>query len=255
MFGLTLYCCYCVWHVGQLWDVDAGKQLRCITEHEGTVKCLLDLEQRAFCSGGSDLCLWNRQGTLMTKHSRLSEDSDIHHILRVQHSRVVVATDSCNLDVYAIDVGAMRISLTTTLEAHREAVRCLVSGPEGMFLTGSLDGSVILWSSMSLTKVRILNFHDVYFPRTHEYSYRVTHICTHEHFVIFASGHGFQIYNGSTGAQVAAVRCAHFLPVTVLLLLDAATLLLTASADAIRLWSVLVSQDFCVSLTFGGGKR
>lgn len=228
--------------------MDTGKLLRCVTEHEGTVKCLLDLEQGAFCSGGSDLCLWDRQGSLVAKQSRLSQDSDIHCILRVQHGRVVVATDSCSLDVYSMEVArrsTMSISYTGVLEAHREAVRCLDAGPEGLFLTGSLDGSVILWSSLSLTKIRTLNFHTVFVSsRTHAYIYSISHMVTHEHFIVVASGYGFQIYNTSSGAQVTSMPKAHSLPVTQLLLLDSGALLLTASADAIRLWcSYLLKRE------------
>ncbi|KAL9986780.1 hypothetical protein ACROYT_G000975 [Oculina patagonica] len=57
-----------------VWDVDDGQCLHTITEHGGSVKCLVNMkEHKIFFSGGQDLCVWNEKGEMLDKMARNSE--------------------------------------------------------------------------------------------------------------------------------------------------------------------------------------
>ncbi len=145
---------------------------------------------------------------------------------------------------------------TVALEGHREAVRCLSCLSETIFVSGALDGSVVLWSAHNLGKMRVLNQRDVYVSATtHMFLYSVAAVTVSESLMVIASGHGFLLvccsvfcftesltlfllfqYNWHNGALLASVPNAHALTVTSLLLLENGTRLLTAAVDGIRLW-------------------
>jgi WD40 repeat protein len=49
-----------------------GPCVRVMTEHEGPVRCLTQLNHNLICSGGRDLCIWDRNGVLLDRFDRSS---------------------------------------------------------------------------------------------------------------------------------------------------------------------------------------
>eukprot|EP00118_Oscarella_pearsei_P004256 m.17915 g.17915 ORF g.17915 m.17915 type:complete len:430 (+) comp27566_c0_seq1:172-1461(+) len=222
-------------------DETAGKVLR---EHHGSVKCLLPWNE-GFCTGGEKLCLWSQKGEMLVKLSRPSEDSDVVGLVAVKNDRLIAATaNSAHLDVYQIRTSDSKPSLHVMpkkLYGHREAVRCLVTVSEALFASGSIDGSILLWSSHTLSYARCLNFEEKYMEEK-MLLYEVSQLLVISEHLLAAVGRGFQVHNVNRpqGESLLALRRnAHLGNIHGLAYLDDKNLLITCSEDAkIRLWEV-----------------
>jgi WD40 repeat protein len=136
--------------------------------------------------------------------------------------------------------GLPGIQVAGILDKHREDVCCVHKISDAEFASGSLDGTVVIWSTDTLREIVVLNHRTVYqSPKTHKYVYSIQHLISFENFLVAAMGDGFVIYNMDTGLEVACVRQAHRTVVTHLLVMDNGEWLVTCSADAvIRLWGL-----------------
>ena len=134
----------------------------------------------------------------------------------------------------------LEFKLRALLDDHREAVTAMHRMHAREFATGSLDGTIIVWSSETMAKLQTLNVKDVYqSTKTHKYIYSVQQLLTVNSYLIAAIGDGFSIFDAQSCEELATVPCAHRAVVTSLLAMDNGTWLLTSSADAgVRLWSL-----------------
>eukprot|EP01137_Pigoraptor_chileana_P033804 Opistho-2@25317 len=137
-----------------LWNVDRGECLRVLTEHAGSVKRLCLVREGMFCSGGKDLCLWTSRGTLVSKCSPPGDDLDIQCLLVLPQDKIITGSNSNDIAVYSavrsLDAG---LAFHKTLSAHRESVRTLANVSDSLFASGSIDGTIVLWSTSALVPV------------------------------------------------------------------------------------------------------
>ncbi|KAK3733295.1 hypothetical protein QZH41_011132 [Actinostola sp. cb2023] len=192
-----------------VWDIEDGLCLHTITEHNSSVKCLVSMEEEGvFFSGGQHLCVWDEQGNLLHKLERISEHSDIHTMLPIKNSRIVTASDKSSLVVYTVvrssnvsgSLSNIHIEPFKKLSPHRESIRCLISVADSMFASASLDGAIVLWSTLSLSYTRQMNYTKNYEGPDHMFPYSVQHLLAVDQRYIFASiGHGFFVYDAMSG--------------------------------------------------------
>ncbi|XP_065829817.1 WD repeat-containing protein 41-like [Oscarella lobularis] len=224
---------------------------RKLLEHRVAVKCLLACDD-GFYSGGESLCAWNREGELVDKLPRAAENSDIVALVGAKNDRLIAATsNNPHLDVYQVEKSPttrLRAVSTKKLYAHREAVRCLVAVNEKLFASGSLDGSIHLWSSHTLSHVRCLNFEETYSTETWKMLlFEVSQLLVIGDEHLFAAvGKGFQVHNVNRAqgeSLLAQRRNAHLATVHGIAYLQSRHLLVTCSEDAtIRLWNVALDD-------------
>eukprot|EP00729_Bicosta_minor_P000897 gene897-17246_t len=199
----------------KIWCIEDCTLLTSLTESDHAALCLLPLHNTLFCSAGQGVCLWNTAGKMITKYTSPVEDAE---------------------DVQDL----ILVSLGGTLDKHREDVCCIHKINDAEFASGSLDGTIVIWSSTTLHEIRILNFKPIYqSPKTHKYVFSIQHLISFKDYLVAAMGDGFVVYNKDTGKELACVRQAHRTVVTHLLMMDEAEWLITCSADAvIRLWGL-----------------
>jgi WD40 repeat protein len=214
------------------------------------VKCLISVRYNGveyFCSGGDDLCLWNKKGELLQQLHPINDDSDIHTLVFVKHERIIAATvNSSSLDIYQLIMKGHSPNLEPYSKkptSHREAIRCLVPISEAMFASGSLDGVIFFWSSHTFTVTKHFNEHEKYRDQsTKAYQYAVNQLVTSGDLVLAAIGNGFQVYNRSepeATACIAALPHAHSAPVNSIAYNHCKGAVITCSQDAsIRLWEL-----------------
>ncbi|XP_068694485.1 WD repeat-containing protein 41-like isoform X1 [Montipora foliosa] len=227
-----------------VWDVIDGQCLHSISEHCGTVKCLVNMKHdNIFVSGGQDLCVWNEKGELLDKLIRSTEHSDVHSLLPIKNNRIVAASNKSSLVVYSIerttdDPEKFKIVEIKKLSPHREAIRCLINVADSMFASASLDGAIVLWSSHSLSYTRQFNYVKNYEGPSHTYPSSTQHVFTVDQRYIFASiGHGFFLYDAMSDKCLAKVPNAHHGKILHSLLLCEGYVMATCSEDgSVKLW-------------------
>ena len=232
------------------WNTDSGVLTKELYSHKSTVKCLILVHYKGveyFCSGGDDLCLWNKKGELLQKLHPINDESDIHTLVAVKNDRIIAATaNSTSLDIYQLGMKAQSPILEPYSKippGHREAIRCLIPISEAMFASGSLDGVIYFWSSHTFTVTRQFNCHEKYQDQyTKAYQYAVNQLVTCGNHVLAAIGNGFQVYNSNepeSTACIADLPQAHSAPVNSIVYNYYRSIVITCSHDAsIRLWEL-----------------
>ncbi|CAB3986005.1 WD repeat-containing 41-like [Paramuricea clavata] len=226
----------------RIWDCGDGVCLNTIQDHASTVKCLVNVNAHdfMFCSGGKDLCLWDIEGKLLCQEVQPDNDSDVHSILPIKKDRLVVAFSRQSLVVYTISEILQNKSFKfhSRLRPHRDDVRCLTSVTDESFVSASLDGEIIVWSSNTLQPIKQFNEIREFEGDSHLYPYSVQHLFVLDQRFIFAAvGAGFSIYDALSGKCVAQRENVHHSKVSYIQLLNERFMLATCSADGtVRLW-------------------
>ncbi|XP_064390795.1 WD repeat-containing protein 41-like isoform X2 [Halichondria panicea] len=245
-----------------------------ITEHNGLVKCLLQMGNDIVCSGGKDICLWDRNGKLLTRYERsgLAEDeSDVHSLLKLdgKHFGVVAASDYKSLAVFDINKLAMTetdqyslVFVRYLMNTHKENITFLTTVSQTFFASGSRDGVILLWSTNSLSAMKIINCVEPCLTsslRESQYpSMQIRHIMAiGERYIFVAIGNGFKVYDVLTYEDsegqpkpLASHSRAHQQPITCMDFIEDRGILVTASEDStVRLWGnpTRISRDSDIS--------
>lgn len=229
----------------RIWDIDTGDCLKVVTQHNASVKCLLHFGSNGlFCSGGENLCLWSREGTLLAQTNTHGEDNSINFMICLSNKQLVTAIDKC-LGVYTTELvstggtAGVTMAFTKKLPPHREAVRCLISISDDRFASGSIDGTISVWSVKTFLQMFYFNSVAVYEGVHREFPYSVEHmVCLNSRYVVAAIGAGFAIYDAMTGKTVMKKDIAHHSKINYLTFVCKCLYLATAAVDgSIRLWS------------------
>eukprot|EP01105_Mastigella_eilhardi_P020362 TRINITY_DN4843_c0_g1_i4.p1 TRINITY_DN4843_c0_g1~~TRINITY_DN4843_c0_g1_i4.p1 ORF type:complete len:247 (-),score=51.66 TRINITY_DN4843_c0_g1_i4:107-847(-) len=124
---------------------------------------------------------------------------------------------------------------------HKDAVRCLVTLPNALFASGSIDGSIGIWDAQNLVQLLNLNATEVYADHG-IYLYSINVLLTFENFLVAAVYNSFHIYELPKFNQLCAAENAHSCAITTIAYCSATlypdtTFLITASEDAeIKVW-------------------
>ncbi|ELR23288.1 WD repeatcontaining protein [Acanthamoeba castellanii str. Neff] len=206
----------------RVWSLDTGTCDHVISNaHSASIKCLAKLDSEEgppmFCSGGNDnkLCIW-KSGTQQTQ---------LLGCIERQEDEIVYNTDTLKFD--------------KLLAYHRESVQCLFNISDKLFVSGSLDGSIVLWQSETLTPLRVLEFPEKYFE-DHSYISPVNHFALlSSRYLCAAIGRGFRVYDVAKGDCVIECNEGHEAPVLRLVPLYKGSRLVSCSADSsIKIWEI-----------------
>jgi WD domain, G-beta repeat len=136
--------------------------------HSGAITALeridVDGNSIAFCSGGNDgtLRLWQHDNEFRSIGSivRKEEEEENLHCLRYLANGDRLVTGSNSNLIIAYDVAGR--CFEKLLVYHRESVRCMCTLSAELFASGSLDGTIVLWQTKTLTAHRVLQYPDRY---------------------------------------------------------------------------------------------
>lgn len=196
-------------------------------------------------SAGNDkhLNIWKTDGELIDLIER-NEQENLNCVLMISNKRLVTAGNGAEMVVYSL-IEKRCVSL---LLAHREPVRCLVSLNSTMFASASIDGQIVIWSSVTLTQIHDLNYHKTYINADHVYMYNVHQLVKlSEQYLAACIGCGFTVFKISEKAAECVMECLNAHSATVLSIapLYYGTALVTSSADTtIRIWGSKVDFQF-----------
>ncbi|XP_064609365.1 WD repeat-containing protein 41-like [Liolophura sinensis] len=231
----------------KVWDIETGECVQTVLDHSSSVRSLLSLENGSlFCSGGKKLCVWTRKGQLLSSTLSLN-DEDINLMIATKNNRVVTAADKqlCVYSVVKIITSltsntdcSYEVTLVKKLPPHREAIRCLINVSDASFASGSIDGTIILWTTQTLAPSRYFNSIPDYQGREHLYPYSIQHmICIDERYIVAGIGSGFCVYDTVCGSVLMTKAKAHYSKILFVGFVWDNTFLVTCSEDgSLRLW-------------------
>ncbi|XP_069137710.1 WD repeat-containing protein 41-like [Argopecten irradians] len=231
----------------KVWDLDTGKCLQTLTEHGASVKCLLSINDDVFLSAGQSLHLWSGAGKLLDCYHRTEKEiEDIYLLVHVcgQKDRVVAASGK-QLGVYQVNtrtadnvIETGEVTFLKNLPSHLEAIRSLTNLSDQCFASGSLDGTIVIWSSQTFLPTCKLNTVDCYQGKDHLYPYSIQHVlCLEERFLLAAIGSGFGLFDISSKKLLCEKVSAHFSKILHMTFVCDGAYLATCSEDgSIRLW-------------------
>ena len=221
--------------------------LQTLAAHAGSVTCLVAMGGAHFCSGGNDgvLRIWKIDPqqplapcALQADIARQeAEEENLHCLLylgeegdALQQQRLVTGSNSNLIMVY----DARSCTCEGVLETHRESVLslCRVSG--SAFASGSLDGTIVLWSARTLSPLKIID-HPSDDPKYFRWS--VQHILKiGPHHFVTSIGSGFKIFD-LDGVCVVEKLDAHASKLNHLCPVYNNLLLATCSSDSsVKIW-------------------
>ncbi|OWF39038.1 WD repeat-containing protein 41 [Mizuhopecten yessoensis] len=231
----------------KVWDLDTGKCLQTMTEHGASVKCLLSINDDLFLSAGQSLHLWSGAGKLLDCYHRTEKEiEDINLMIHVcgQTDRVVTASGK-QIGVYQVNTTTDDVVIVTgdiafvkNLPSHLEAIRSLTNLSDQCFASGSLDGTIVIWSCQTFLPTYKFNTVDSYQGKDHLYPYSIQHVlCLEERFLLAAIGSGFGLFDITTRKLICEKACAHFSKILHMTFVCDGAYLATCSEDgSIRLW-------------------
>lgn len=232
----------------KVWDVETGLCKLTLTQHASSVKCLVSMmDGELFCSGGEHVSVWNQTGTLLDTYYRKPEqEEDICLMIAIKNYRLVTAADK-DLVVYSVismvakdGRDGKEIIKVRRLPSHREPIHSLVLISDSCFGSGSIDGTIILWTAHNLLPAKQFNTVSEYHGATRVFPYSVQHLfCVQERYLFAAIGTGFCVFDVWPGKERLLVRKleAHYSKIIRLGFACEGLYLVTCSEDgSIRIW-------------------
>jgi len=130
-------------------------------------------------------------------------------------------------------------------------VRCLENITDEMFVSGYLDGSIVVWQTESFSHVRTLYYPDQFLLKSDQFKYyteSVNHLLVlGRRYLAACIDKGFKIFDTWTGDCVMDNTKAHDSTVFSIISVSGGTQFVTASADAqIKLWGTAKDFSFTV---------
>ena len=212
-----------------------------------------------YCSGGSDGSLKIWQGNELLHDISRTENENLNDMVQVDHY-LVTASGGKYILVYDLKT----MTYETLLACHRDSVRCLLYLCEDMFVSGSLDGMIVVWELSSRRPLRTLENPKKYQEESATekfFSCPVWKLALVDNsHVLAAIGKGFKMYNWQTGQCLLHRTEAHMSNVTDIIPMYGNKAFVTASEDAsMRVWSTIPRQrtgvDGSGSLSGGGSAQ
>lgn len=200
-------------------------------------------QQHWFCSGGNDkhIHIWHQgsDGVVRRTGTIVRVDEENMGCMLAVNERFVVTASSTNnvVQVYSLRTMAQH----RYLSYHREAPQCFVRLSDTAFVSGSLDGMIVVWHAEHMTPLRVLNSPGDYVGKEdHDFRYCVrTLVFVAGQFLLAAIGNGFAMYDVASGDVVVHADRAHATVITALAMAHSGTHVLTASDDAtIKIWAL-----------------
>ncbi|XP_059148383.1 WD repeat-containing protein 41-like [Physella acuta] len=224
----------------RVWNAETGECVHTLTEHCGSVRCLIHLTDGLFCAGGENLSLWNRQGQLLHMLNKCTLE-DVHLMIAIKNNRLVIAADK-ELVVYRLNLDGTVPELVVLkhLNSHQETIHSLIPISTSCFGTGSVDGMIIIWTSSTLQQTKTLRTvteRDIE-NKTFLHSVQAL-ICVQERYLFAAIGCGFYAYDVTAVKETLVIqkRSAHLSKITCMGFACEGEILATCSEDkCIRLW-------------------
>ncbi|XP_041369712.1 WD repeat-containing protein 41-like isoform X2 [Gigantopelta aegis] len=239
----------------KVWDISTGYCHQSISDHASSVRCLVSLTEdcQLFCSGGESLAVWQHDGRLLHAYTRGGEEEDISFMIVIQNERVVTAADKI-IVVYSVitpeDGGEpddKKIRLVKKLPPHREAIHSLINISESCFASGSIDGTIILWTTQNLIPAKYFNTVTEYVGDAKLYPYSIQSMfCAQEKYLFATIGSGFCVFDVSVGQERLMVKklAAHYSKILHIGFACDGAYLVTCSEDgSIRLWGKTPISD------------
>ncbi|KAK3097993.1 hypothetical protein FSP39_015128 [Pinctada imbricata] len=227
----------------QIWEVDTGMCIKDITEHGSSVKCLMLIGDDMFVSGGHTLHLWSQYGKLLHTHTQKGEEADVCIMMLTRHDRFVAAANKQLVvyqrkEIWRDEELSWQISYVRALKHHSEAIRALTLVSDILFASGSIDGTILLWSSQTFVPMVTLNSVKDYKGTNNFFPHSIQHLIVEsERYVVAAIGCGFSLFDIKTKKLICQKPCAHFSKIMHLSFVCDGSFLATCSEDgSIRLW-------------------
>lgn len=241
----------------RIWNlVNDGECLKIVNKHQSTVKCfcLIPSKPMTILSGGQDICVWNQSFNLLFKLERNSLDY-VHTTIAISSKRVVCATDHPNLVIYDIleesspqstsPLKSYELKQSKKLPGHRKSISHLKIIPESLFVSVSMEGTILIWNAYNLNILRKFNNYEHYENvKDHTFPYKVNDLfIADQRYIIAAIGAGFSIYDVHQDKCVCRKVNAHHSAVSRILLVSDGCCVATSSLDGtIRLWASPLTQ-------------
>ncbi|ELT96909.1 hypothetical protein CAPTEDRAFT_44181, partial [Capitella teleta] len=227
-----------------LWNPLSGDLLRVLKEPVFTTRAFGVYSDNVdvFYSGGESLCMWSHNGELI-KEIKRNDAEDVQMITMLSKSILIV---TANRKMTVCESDETDLEELVNLPLHNEKITCVTRLNDSHFASGSLDGSIILWSSNDFSRVKFLSLKRQDFQGSnHCFPYSVQCLSpVDEFYVICAMNCGFYIQDIRTNKHLAAVSTAHYSKIRAASFVFDNLVLATSSEDGlIRLWGVLESIE------------
>lgn len=178
-------------------------------------------------------------------------------VLAINSMYVAVGSSSnCGIAVYSLE----DFKFLKLLTYHKELPQSIACLSDKQFVSGSLDGTIIVWNSNNFLAEYTLHNPAKYLKDEKEYLYNVSFLIPiNERYIIAAIGKGFAVFelHPEAGSFSVVLQCldAHKAALTCALTLCGGAYLLTSSEDSvIKMWKVPPHINFGGKSAGNGGK-
>ncbi|XP_062268717.1 WD repeat-containing protein 41 [Platichthys flesus] len=233
-----------------LWDPDTGHRVQTISDLQSSVKCLLVLERLCvWFSGGEELCVWNKDFQLQC-HKQNHSDTGITALIELPKNCIAAAMDK-EIMIYRLTFStdsSVSVAEMRCLSDHQDQIRALINVNDGLFVSGSHAGELILWDAIDWN---ILAYEHILWeesqtcaqaeirlgaPKPSEMS--IQHLTTNGKLILAAVGSGLYVYSIRTKSVVAYRKVAHDSNVLHTMLLSDSALMSCSEDGSVRMWEI-----------------
>ncbi|XP_001381632.1 WD repeat-containing protein 41 isoform X1 [Monodelphis domestica] len=240
-----------------IWDCDTGKQVQKVSCFHSTVKCLTVLQRLdVWLSGGSDLCVWNRELDLLCKTSHLF-DTGISALIELPKNCVAAAVGK-ELIIFRLIASTDEslgwdVQEVKRLLDHQDNILSLVNINDLSFVTGSHVGELIVWDALDWTmQAYECNFWDPSLQLDTQQEIKlcqkpneisIHHFTCDEEYLFAAVGRGLYVYNLQMKRMIACQKTAHDSTVLHIVTLPNRQLISCSEDGSVRIWELREKQQ------------